>query len=73
MPDFVGQTPAGRVSLPDGLSGVFHYAVKTAQHGQRKDHLAVFVALVGASEQVAYAPDESGELLVSSGVHGCSA
>ena len=33
-------------------------AIEAPQHGQRQDHLAVFVALVRAAEQVADAPDE---------------
>ena len=37
-------------------------AIEAPQHGQRQDHLAVFVPLIGAAEQVADAPDEVGEL-----------
>ena len=33
-------------------------AVESAQHRERQDDLAVFVSLIGATEQVADAPDE---------------
>ena len=60
---------AGLVGVSVGRSGIFHHAVKAAQHGERQDHLAVFVALVGASEDVADSPDEFSEFLVGSCVH----
>ena len=45
-------------------------AVEAAQHGERQDDLAVLVALVGAAEQIADAPDEAGELGMGFGGHG---
>ena len=44
-------------------------AIEAAQHRQREDDLAILVALVGAAEQVADAPDEGRELGVGIGGH----
>jgi hypothetical protein len=43
--------------------------IKPAQDGEWQDDLAVFVSLVGASEQITDAPDEVGDLGVRFGGH----
>ena len=45
------------------------HAVEAPEHGEGEDDLAVLVALVGPSEQVADAPDERRQLGVRPGVH----
>ena len=44
-------------------------AIEAAQHSQRQDNLAVLIALVRPSQQVADAPDEVGELGMGFGTH----
>ena len=45
------------------------HAVEAPEHGEGEDDLAVLVALVGAAQQVADAPDEGRQLGMRPGVH----
>ena len=57
------------VGLEDRLLGLSEDAVEAPEDCEREDHLAVFVALVRTSEQVADAPDEVRQLAVRPRVH----
>ena len=59
----------GGMFLQHGGLGRREDAIEPAQDGERQDDLAVFVPLVGAAEQIADAPDESGDLGVRFGGH----
>jgi hypothetical protein len=45
-------------------------AIELSQDGEREDDLAILVPLVGATEQIADAPDEAGDLKVGFRGHG---
>ena len=68
----------GRFALQRGVCGedlrlgAGEQAIEAPQHRQREDDLAILVALVGAAEQVADAPDEGRELGVGIGAHSAA-
>ena len=59
----------GLERIEDGALGGREQAVEAPQHGERKDDPPVFVALVGAAQEVADPPDEVRKFSVSSDVH----
>lgn len=48
----------GFACLEDGALGGREQAVEAPEHGEREDDLAVLVALAGATQEVADAPDK---------------